>query len=94
MIDESKSEPVHESHAEHPEKAVKDQMANANEALPQFTPTTDFVGYPFGKDQPIHFRGGQRSTPVPKAWLDNLSEDKGGNKPRAKSTENKPATQG
>lgn len=48
----------------------------ANEALQSFTPTTDFVGFPFGKEHPVHFRAGLPSTPVPAAYIASLSDKK------------------
>lgn len=95
MTDESKTT-VDEQHAKDQRKEFKDQMARANAVLVPFTPTTDFVGYPFGKDEaPMTFMAGMPApAPVPKAWLDSISADKGGNKPASKPAETKPATQG
>jgi hypothetical protein len=55
---------------------AKKPETKTEEALQAFVPATDFVGYPFGADHPIHFRAGIPSTPVPTAYINSLSEKK------------------
>jgi hypothetical protein len=54
----------------------KKALEKADEGLVSFTPATDFVGFPFGQDHPIHFRAGIPSTPVPASYINSLSEKK------------------
>lgn len=44
--------------------------------LQSFVPVTDFVGWPFGPEHPIHFRAGIPSTPVPASYISSLSDKK------------------
>jgi hypothetical protein len=57
---------------------IEQTTAAANDVLRSFVPETDFVGYPFGKNHPHHFRAGIASPPVPSSWIESLSVKKTG----------------